>query len=61
MIKLNLEDVKNTIVIKSCRIPTLWYNAHVGELFTVTYETDTAVWVKVPDNNNAWVYKTDIE
>ena len=61
LLVLNFDNKLDMIKIKSCKIPTMWYNDFVGESFVVTYETDSAVWVKVENNNNAWVYKSDIE
>jgi hypothetical protein len=45
--------------IERCSNPILWYNSYLGQIFDVIYETDSAVWVKTLDNQNAWVYKKD--
>lgn len=47
--------------IMSCKNPVLWYNARIGLTFPVTRQTDNAVWLQVPYNNNAWVYIDDVE
>lgn len=51
--------INSLVKIVSCKIPTLWYNASIGQTFEVVWNTDNAVWAKVVDNNNAWIYLED--
>jgi hypothetical protein len=55
-----IDNETRQLQIVSCVNPILWYNNHVNEVFTITWENEKAYWVKHPVQFNAWVYKSDV-
>jgi hypothetical protein len=50
------------VKIKECSNSGLWYSTEIGKTFPVVHQTEHAFWCGgVLGNQNAWVYKSDVE
>ena len=56
------EDNVKSVKIKECKNSGLWYSTEIGKTFPVVHQTEHAYWCGgVLGNQNAWVYKSDVE